>query len=691
MEKQLFFQAEPALKRSSVTNLLFKTSSKLLSERRKSSINQKTDQDRKKTVEKSTDADKYKQKVKDTPRVISSTSVLTSKENQLSTPSGISKASTSPNNTFFYLKNGLKRQHSNNPQKFESLNHTLISNKEPVIPSKKTSQKSFHFDSKRDLNTFFKRHESNSNNNLDSSQNLNISVYSSSQHPNRPLNHSLHAKQKFVLPNSPVLMTERKLDEENKEVSHFEPRITSVTNGKDLKNQSFSKFLEENHFKKPKKESFEFKRRLFTGSKEKNAVNIKTISLVQKEDVGGVEAILEKTKKHSEKKVKNKVNESLEKNKRNGKNMAKTDRTLRKKFRFFEDGRKFSKKTKKMERNVTELDDQNQDLAEINANLMQSFDQELKLLNAIKKENLILKSLYEINKIFNVKLDLSSFDCFRNYPDIVIPRTEFQIFYDRLLGKGGFAEVFAGVYQKKSVAVKIITISNDYVKHLLNEIMTMMLCVHDNLVRLLALSIEEGKGSSTNEIAVYLVMELMKKDLKQIIFTDRRKFTKKAKYEILCDILKGLLFLHESNYVHCDLKLQNILLDENNVAKISDFGLAKSLRSGNTKKSLIYGYSERCSSYEYLVEERISTKGDIWSFGILAYELLKEKMSWDRLTGVQAVAKVSMKTPFFNLNERLDDPFENQLVELCLNYNYTLRPSAKELLEMMKYRMKAMI
>ena len=110
-----------------------------------------------------------------------------------------------------------------------------------------------------------------------------------------------------------------------------------------------------------------------------------------------------------------------------------------------------------------------------------------------------------------------------------------------------------------------------------------------------------------------------KKDLKQIVFVEKKKLSKLMKYEILCDILKGLSQLHQSNYVHCDLKMQNILLDENNVAKISDFGLAKTLRSGNTKKSLIYGYSERCSSYEYLVEERISTKGDIWSFGIILY------------------------------------------------------------------------
>ena len=75
---------------------------------------------------------------------------------------------------------------------------------------------------------------------------------------------------------------------------------------------------------------------------------------------------------------------------------------------------------------------------------------------------------------------------------------------------------------------------------------------------LFAISIEETKP---NEMSVYLLMELMKKDLKQIIFVEKKKLSKLRKYEILCGILKGLSHLHQSKDVHCDLKMQNILLD----------------------------------------------------------------------------------------------------------------------------------
>jgi len=70
----------------------------------------------------------------------------------------------------------------------------------------------------------------------------------------------------------------------------------------------------------------------------------------------------------------------------------------------------------------------------------------------------------------------------------------------------------------------------------------------------------------------------------------------------MIDILQGLCALHENGYVHCDLKMPNILIDNNYTAKITDFGIAKNLKFGKTNKTILDGFSERILSYEYLVE-----------------------------------------------------------------------------------------
>ncbi len=91
-------------------------------------------------------------------------------------------------------------------------------------------------------------------------------------------------------------------------------------------------------------------------------------------------------------------------------------------------------------------------------------------------------------------------------------------------------------------------------------------------------------------------------------------------------IIIGLHYLSEKKIVHCDMKLMNVLVDQKGVAKITDFGLSKCLSSGNTKKTTnITGFSERYTPKEYLESNIVSSKCDIWAFGILVYEIFKEK------------------------------------------------------------------
>jgi len=83
-------------------------------------------------------------------------------------------------------------------------------------------------------------------------------------------------------------------------------------------------------------------------------------------------------------------------------------------------------------------------------------------------------------------------------------------------------------------------------------------------------------------------MEKMSVDLKGLLFVEKKKMNEeesskidyKWKFRITLNILKGIQDLHEMNFVHCDIKLQNILLDHTySVAKLGDFGLSKALNT----------------------------------------------------------------------------------------------------------------
>lgn len=88
-------------------------------------------------------------------------------------------------------------------------------------------------------------------------------------------------------------------------------------------------------------------------------------------------------------------------------------------------------------------------------------------------------------------------------------------------------------------------------------------------------------------------------------------------------------------------------MDSKFKSKITDFGISKSLKHGQTNKTKLDGQSERYLGYEYLVEQKsiffylVSTKADIWSLGCLIYEIITEKLAWNGLNGPQCVVKVS--------------------------------------------------
>ena len=99
----------------------------------------------------------------------------------------------------------------------------------------------------------------------------------------------------------------------------------------------------------------------------------------------------------------------------------------------------------------------------------------------------------------------------------------------------------------------------------------------------------------------------------------RTRFTEDVILFYACQILEGLCYLHSQNIAYRDLKPENILLDENGNIVLADFGISKILTDGSKTKSFV-GTPEYVSP-EIILEQGHDKSVDVWSFGILLYEM----------------------------------------------------------------------
>ncbi|KAJ3696028.1 hypothetical protein LUZ60_001405 [Juncus effusus] len=193
------------------------------------------------------------------------------------------------------------------------------------------------------------------------------------------------------------------------------------------------------------------------------------------------------------------------------------------------------------------------------------------------------------------------------------------------LGEGGFGSVYKGVLANgQEIAVKRLSFgSGQGVSELKNEVIVLTQLKHKNLVKLLGFCSEEEK---------LLVYEFLPNTSLDKFLSDSHKCEKLTwpkRYEIIKGVARGVLYLHEESrikIIHRDLKTSNILLDENLLPKISDFGFAKlfDLDKSRGTASRIVGTNGYIAP-ECFVQSYISTKSDVFSYGVIVLEILSGK------------------------------------------------------------------
>ena len=257
------------------------------------------------------------------------------------------------------------------------------------------------------------------------------------------------------------------------------------------------------------------------------------------------------------------------------------------------------------------------------------------------------------------------------------------------IGQGAFGSVFKAMHKStnKLYAIKIIDYSknnnsenNNIINYNYNSIQQ-----ETSLMKLLNDSnyVVKYYGSyfSRKTNTLWLILEYCAAgSVIDLMLSMNRTFSEIEVATIIEMVLKGLVDIHKKNLIHRDIKGANILLSEDGIAKIADFGVGVHLtneKNRNSKKGSPYWMSPQVA-----LNENYDSKTDIWSLGITCIEMIEGEPPNSQLKPRCAIEKIGrtppkaeeLISPEFHTNEFID------FVKKCLEINPTKRLSAKELL-----------
>ena len=246
-----------------------------------------------------------------------------------------------------------------------------------------------------------------------------------------------------------------------------------------------------------------------------------------------------------------------------------------------------------------------------------------------------------------------------------------SIKFVKCLTAGEFRETWEAnlVTEVSSVMIKTNIATNIPQEIFLNEANILKNFSHDNIIRL--------HGVCTKEHPFYIVTELMKNgNLKEYLRTKTGpNLAPKELAYIAAQVANGMIYLGEQNYIHCDLTAMNILVGERNTVKIANFHLARHL-NGNRYYTIEGGtrLAIRWIAPEGIISSRLSIKSDVWSFGILLWELVtKGSLPYPGMTNQQVCEAViegyRMPEP-----EDCPEPFYQIMLD-CWRLNDDKRPT----------------
>ncbi|KAK2405517.1 ACT protein tyrosine kinase family protein [Trifolium repens] len=249
--------------------------------------------------------------------------------------------------------------------------------------------------------------------------------------------------------------------------------------------------------------------------------------------------------------------------------------------------------------------------------------------------------------------------------------------YGTQIASASYGELFKGTYCSQEVAIKVLKaehVSSEMQKEFAQEVYIMRKVRHKNVVQFM--------GACTKPPRLCIVTEFMSGGSVYDYLHKQKGFFKfPTLLKVAIDVSKGMNYLHQHNIIHRDLKTANLLMDENGVVKVADFGVARVKTQSGVMTAETGTY--RWMAPEVIEHKPYDHKADVFSFGVVLWELLTGKLPYEYLTPLQAAIGVVQKGLRPTIPKSTNTKFV-QILERSWQQDPTLRPDFSEIIEILQ-------
>eukprot|EP00898_Chlorokybus_atmophyticus_P002711 jgi/Chlat1/3440/Chrsp23S03757 len=269
--------------------------------------------------------------------------------------------------------------------------------------------------------------------------------------------------------------------------------------------------------------------------------------------------------------------------------------------------------------------------------------------------------------------------------DLQLDVGEFEISFEDIrlgerIGIGSYGEVFKADWQGSEVAVKKFLdqdLSPERLAEFRTEVGIMRRLRHPNVVLFM--------GAITRPPNLAIVTEFLPRgSLFRLLHKTPTKLDDRKRMRMAYDVVKGMNYLHNCRpcIVHRDLKSPNLLVDKNWVVKVCDFGLSR-LKHHTFLSTRSNAGTPEWMAPEVLRNEPSDEKADVYSFGVILWELMTLEQPWRDMNAMQVVGAVGFQHRRLPMPDVVD-PVVSDIIQRCWHSDPAMRPSFSTLLKELK-------